>query len=140
MKKERTSDRDLTVFERMASRTERYGSLAQPDGYGRRTGECGDTIEFFLSITGGQIRMAVFQVEGCANSIACANAVSYLMEGRSLRDAWELTPENVASYLQTLPADHFHCAELAVGAYYLALTDYNRRAKEQWKNAYPRAE
>jgi nitrogen fixation NifU-like protein len=27
----------------------------------------------------------------------------------------------VADFLKTLPADHFHCAELAVGALYLAL-------------------
>jgi nitrogen fixation NifU-like protein len=124
-------------FQQMVSRAERYGHLAQPDGYGKRTGECGDTIEMFLAVHGGQIRLVTFRVEGCAHTVACGNTVSYLMEGRSLSDAWQLTPENVADFLQTLPADHFHCAELAVGAFYQALADYNRRSKESWKSNYP---
>jgi nitrogen fixation NifU-like protein len=59
------------------------------------------------------------------------------MEGRTLTDGWQLTPENVSDYLETLSADHFHCAELAVGAFYKALTDYNRRQRELWKKNYP---
>jgi len=124
-------------FQEMVSRVERYGELEKPDGYGKRIGDCGDTIEIFLSIQAGQIRMITFRVEGCANTVACGNTVSYLMEGRPLTDGWQLTPENVSDYLETLSADHFHCAELAVGAFYKALTDYNRRQKELWKKNYP---
>jgi nitrogen fixation NifU-like protein len=124
-------------FQEMVSRVERYGELEKPDGYGKRIGDCGDTIEIFLSIQAGQIRMITFRVEGCANTVACGNTVSYLMEGRTLTDGWQLTPENVSDYLETLSADHFHCAELAVGAFYKALTDYNRRQKELWKKDYP---
>lgn len=123
-------------FRDMVARVERYGILEKPDGYGKRTGDCGDTIEMYLSIRGGQIKMITFQVQGCANTVACGNTVSFLMEGRNLSEAWQLTPENVADYLETLPADHFHCAELAVGAFYNALTDINRREKEPWKGAY----
>lgn len=125
-------------FQEMVSRTERYGQLDTPDGYGKRTGDCGDTIEMYLSVQGGQIRMVTFTVEGCGNTVACGNTVSMLMEGRSMTDAWQLTPENVADYLESLPSDHFHCAELAVGAFYRALTDYNQQQKEQWKAVYPR--
>lgn len=124
-------------FQNMVSRVERYGELEKPDGYGKRTGDCGDTIEMYLSVQAGQIRMVTFRVEGCANTVACGNTVSFLMEGRTLTDGWRLTPENVADYLESLPPDHFHCAELAVGAFYKALSDYNRRQKELWKNDYP---
>jgi nitrogen fixation NifU-like protein len=124
-------------FQNMVSRVERYGELDKPDGYGKRTGDCGDTIEMYLSLQAGQIRMVTFRVEGCANTVACGNTVSFLMEGRTLTDGWRLTPENVSDYLESLPPDHFHCAELAVGAFYKALTDYNRRQKELWKNDYP---
>lgn len=125
------------IFQKMASRVERYGQLEFPDGYGQRTGDCGDTIDMYLSVLGNQIKMVTFTVDGCANTVACGNTVSFLMEGRALNDGWKLTPENVASYLETLPTDHFHCAELAVGAFYKALTDYNKRQKETWKNSYP---
>jgi nitrogen fixation NifU-like protein len=124
-------------FQEMVSRVERYGQLDNPDGYGERTGDCGDTIEMYLSVQGGQIRMVTFQVQGCANTVACGNTVSMLMEGRTLSDGWQLTPENVSDYLETLPADHFHCAELAVGAFYKALTNYNGNQKELWKKNYP---
>ncbi len=124
-------------FQTMVARAERYGELERFDGYGKRTGDCGDTIEIYLSVHAGQLRMVTFRVEGCANTVACGNTVSFLMEGRTLTDAWRLTPENVADYLQTLPPDHFHCAELAVGAFYKALIDYNNRQKEQWKKMYP---
>jgi nitrogen fixation NifU-like protein len=124
-------------FQKMVSRAERYGELAKPDGYGKRIGDCGDTIEMYLSVQSNQIRMVTFRVEGCANTVACGNTVSILMEGRTMTDAWQLTPDNVAEYLESLGPDHFHCAELAVGAFYKALTDYNKKQKESWKKAYP---
>lgn len=124
-------------FQKMVSRAERYGELEKPDGYGKRIGDCGDTIEMFLSVQAGQIRMVTFRVEGCSNTVACGNTVSLLMEGRTIHDAWQLTPENVADYLESLPEDHFHCAELAVGAFYKALTNYNKSQKELWKKEYP---
>ena len=120
----------------MVARVERCGILEKPDGYGKRVGDCGDTIEMYLSIRGGQLQMITFRVEGCANTVACGNTVSYLMEGRTLADGWQLTPENVIAYLETLERDHHHCAELAVGAFYNALADYNRRQQEAWKTPY----
>ena len=55
--------------------------------------------------------------------ISHAFAVAFLAEGKTIGEAWEIAPEAVAEYLETLPEDHFHCAELAVGALYLALSD-----------------
>lgn len=139
---EKTSPRSFEEhsrnFQEMLSRLERYGILEKPDGYGKRVGDCGDTIELFLSVRGGQLQMVTFKVEGCANTVACGNTVSFLMEGRALSDAWQLTPENVIDFLETLSPDHHHCAELAVGAFYNALADFNRRQLESWKKPYPR--
>jgi nitrogen fixation NifU-like protein len=42
----------------------------------------------------------------------------------------------LAEFLQSLPADHFHCAELVVGALYKALRDYQQRGAKDWKAAY----
>lgn len=108
----------------MAFDHERRGRLTHPDGYGKRTGDCGDTVEIFLTIKDNIIIGVTFDLQGCLNTGACANTVATLAEGKSVEAAWGITPEIVAAYLQTLPKDHFHCAELAVGAFYLALTDY----------------
>jgi len=82
--------------------------------------------------------MVTFKVGGCANTVACGNTVSLLMEGQSLTDAWQLTSETVISYLETLAPDQYHCAELAVGAFYNALADCNRQRQEPWKKPYLR--
>ena len=124
-------------FQEMVSRVERCGILEKADGYGKRASDCGDTVELFLSVRGDRLQMVTFRVEGCAYTVACGNAVSYLMEGRTLTDAWQLTPENVIDFLETLGPDQYHCAQLAVGAFYNALADYNRRQLEPWKKPYP---
>ena len=121
----------------MAFRTDRRGSITHPDGRGRRTGECGDTVEFFLSIRGGRIESVTFQLDGCMNTNACANTVARLAEGRTVTEAWEIRTENVIDYLQTLPLEQHHCAELAVGAFYRALADHNELQRRPWKKHYP---
>ena len=127
------------VFLEMAFREDRCGVVENADGYGTRTGDCGDTVEMFLSITSGVVRLVTFRVQGCRNTLACGNAVSTLMEGKTLDEAWELTVEDVIDFLQSLSVDHHHCAELAVGSFYNALSDFNRRGKEGWKELYRRA-
>jgi nitrogen fixation NifU-like protein len=34
----------------MAFRHDRREAIEHPDGYGKRTGDCGDTVEMFLTI------------------------------------------------------------------------------------------
>jgi len=114
----------------MAYSYDRYGALDEPDGYATRTGDCGDSVEFYLAVEDERVAALTFQVAGCLNTFACANTVSYLAEGRRLSECWEITPEKIIAYLQTLPNDHHHCAELAVGAFYHTLNAYSRTKGE----------
>ncbi len=84
------------------------------------------------------IKHVSFVVEGCRNTHACANTVAYLAEGKEIDDAWEITPENVIQFLETLPKQNHHCAELAVGAFYLALSNYQENKRSSWKKLYLR--
>ena len=90
----------------MALRGDYRGRLEHPDAYGKRTGDCGDTIEFFMNISNGRIRDLVFDVHGCVHTNACANTVVDLAGDKSLEDAWKIGPDDVEEYLETLPADH----------------------------------
>jgi nitrogen fixation NifU-like protein len=128
-------DHSLRFLE-MAFRTDKKERLAQPHGYGKKTGDCGDTVEFFLSLDGERICTMVYDSHGCMNTNACANTVIHLVEGRTLAEAWELTPEKVAAFLESLPPDHFHCAELAIGALYLTLANAGELRRSSWKKAY----
>jgi hypothetical protein len=44
-------DHSLTFLE-MAFRTDRRERLDKPDGYGKKAGDCGDTVEFFINLDG----------------------------------------------------------------------------------------
>ena len=107
----------------MALRTDRIERVTDPDGYGKRTGDCGDTVEFFLTCKNNIILSSSFQVQGCMNTTACSNTVAKFIQNKTIESAWKISPEKVNRFLETLPKDHFHCAELAVGALYLALAD-----------------
>lgn len=123
-------------FLESAFRSDRQEKLTHADGHGKKTGDCGDTVEFFLMIGGDRIASISYAINGCLNTNACANAIIDLVEGKSLAEAWELDPEDVANYLESLPEDHFHCAELATGALYLALADARDKEKSPWKKLY----
>ena len=120
----------------MAFRTDRREVIKQPDGYGRRSGNCGDTVEMYLSIRNGCIHSVSFETNGCLSTSACANTVAELTEGKEVEAGWEITPEDVIDYLETLPPENHHCAELAVGAFYLALTNYRELRRDPWKRLY----
>ncbi|MBF0201831.1 MAG: iron-sulfur cluster assembly scaffold protein [Desulfamplus sp.] len=116
-------DHSLEYLE-MAFRTHYRQRLENPDGYGKRTGECGDTVEFFLIVKDGVLTDIHYDIDGCKNTNACANAVVEMARNLTVDDAWEkITPEAVINYLKTLPSHETHCAELAVGAFYLAVRD-----------------
>jgi len=100
---------------------------------------CGDTVAISLKLQGEVIGQVAFQVQGCMNTVASANAVAELVEGRSIADAWELTPERVIDFLETLPKGHHHCAELAVGALYRALADARGKQREPWRKMYSKS-
>jgi nitrogen fixation NifU-like protein len=130
-------DHSLHYLE-MAFRYDRRERLQNPDGYGKRTGECGDTVEMFLHIQNGRIQSVSFDTDGCINTNSCANTVSHLVEGKIIEEAWGITPEDVTEFLETLPKDNIHCAELAVGAFYLALVNYREHQRDSWKTPYQR--
>ncbi|MDY0222198.1 MAG: iron-sulfur cluster assembly scaffold protein [Desulfobacterium sp.] len=121
-------DHSLEYLE-MAFRTDFQERVEHPDGHGKKTGECGDTVEFFLMAKNGVLTSVTYDVDGCRNTNACANTVVSLAQGKSVNEAWNITHEEVSAFLKTLPANETHCAELAMGAFYLALRDLAEKSK-----------
>nr|WP_320014977.1 iron-sulfur cluster assembly scaffold protein [uncultured Desulfobacter sp.] len=121
----------LTLIE-MAYEAGSRERLENPDGYGTRTGVCGDTVEFFIMVDHNNCLSSIsFDFDGCVYTAACCNSVVRLALGHSVDNVWNITPDMIIEYLQTLPEDHHHCAELSVGAFYLALTDYQNKQAEK---------
>ncbi len=124
------------IFLEMAFRADHRERLPNADGYAQKTGDCGDSVTFFINLDGDRIKTIAYDIDGCLNTNACCNAIVSLVEGKTVADAWEITPDKVAHFLETLPADHYHCAELAVGTLYLALSDTRENQRSPWKKMY----
>ncbi|MCP3891767.1 MAG: iron-sulfur cluster assembly scaffold protein [Desulfobulbaceae bacterium] len=109
----------------MAYLYDRREKMENPDGCASKTGDCGDSITMYLQIIEERVEKLTFELDGCINTNACCNVVAELIEGKPLESCWQITPTDIIDYLRTLPADHHHCAELAVGTLYLALSDFS---------------
>ena len=110
----------------MANLWEKRKTVDQPDGYGKKTGDCGDTVIVYLTIEEDSIKAVNYELQGCLNTNACCNTLAALVEGKTIEQAWEITPDDIISYLETLPKDHHPCAELTVGTFFLALADCSK--------------
>ena len=123
-------------FLTMALESDRCGRIQHPDGYGKCSRECGDTLEIFLTAKNGRIGSAYFYTVGCVFTVACANTVVRLIEGNPVEKAWEISPQQVADYLETLPEGEMHCAELAVNTLREALLDLKKVERQPWVKFY----
>lgn len=111
----------------MAFSQNRRERVDNPDGYGKRTGDCKDTVEIFLKIREKTIEKISYQIDGCLNTNASAAALAEMAEGLDIDSAWKITDQTLIDFLETIPKKNYHCAELAVGAFYLALSDYQKK-------------
>ena len=117
-------------------KSENKGTIRNPDGYGKVKGECGDTIEYFIRIEEKKISDIKCMVDGCINSNACANALITVAKDKSIKQVLAITPNDVDDFLETLPKNEFHCAEMAIDAIELAIKDHLINSKNSWKKQY----
>jgi nitrogen fixation NifU-like protein len=113
------------------------GPLPAFDGEAERMGSCGDTVYIQVKLERGIVSEAGFQIDGCAVTLACANAAVALARGRRVADVLRLvTPEAVIEILGGLPEDHEHCARLACNALRGAVEDALLGSGDSWRKLY----
>lgn len=123
-------------FIEMALQNDKAERVMHPDGYGKYSRECGDTLEIFLTARNGNIQCASFYTEGCIYTVACANALVHMIEGKPTSEAWTVTPRHLVDFLQTLPEKEIHCAELAIKTLRIALLDLKETERQPWIKCY----
>lgn len=123
-------------FIKMALENDRFERMRQPDGYAKFSRQCGDTLEIYLASQNGTIRSASFYTDGCIFTIACANTLVHMVEGKSIAQARSISPKHISDFLQTLPKAERHCAELAVRTLRIALIDLEKTARQPWTRLY----
>jgi len=112
------------------------GEMESPQGHGKVTGTCGDTVQIFLRIDNNKIIDARFITDGCAATIATGCMACELARGKPLREAFKITEEIILGQLGGLPEESIHCALLASDTLRAALNDYMQSRNEPWKKLY----
>ena len=100
------------------------GRLNDPDASASVTGDCGDTMEFYLNISDNKISEVRFYTDGCEVTRACGAVAAFYADGRALEEAMYVSPGLILKTLGEVPPDHRHCAILAATALYKAIADH----------------
>jgi nitrogen fixation NifU-like protein len=114
------------------------GEIPAPDGFGRVTGSCGDTMEIYLKVRDGKVMNAAFWTDGCGTSIASGSMVTEMAKGRAVGEAQRISQQDVLDALGGLPEESVHCALLAADTLKEAIKGYLAFKNEPWKKAYLR--
>ena len=105
------------------------GAMEGPDGYGRVTGTCGDTMEIFLRFEEDKVKEATFRTDGCGSSTICGSFAAELAQGKTPDEVTEISGEAILNVLGGLPEEDRHCAFLAAETLQTALDDYMRKRR-----------
>jgi nitrogen fixation NifU-like protein len=97
------------------------GRMENPTGWGRVTGSCGDTMEFFLRVDNGSVSDASFTTDGCGCSAVCASVACELAIGKEPEVVADIRGEAILEVLGDLPEEDVHCAFLAAETLQAAL-------------------
>ena len=102
------------------------GEMQDADAVGTAgSTDCGDMLRMWLKFTekdGNKvIDRASFQSFGCQTAIAVASMATELLKGKSVKEARELSPDELTGELGPLPPMKIHCGQLVEGALQNAL-------------------
>ncbi len=113
------------------------GNIPTPDGYAYLQGDCGDSMEVFLTIKDKLIKKARFDTLGCGFTVACGNLAMEMAEGKRIHEAMKISSRQIVKSLgKLLPPSHYHCAEMAEATLKSAIRDHLVQGQNSWKKLY----
>jgi nitrogen fixation NifU-like protein len=87
---------------------------------------CGDVLRLTLKIKSGRIAEIRFKAKGCVPSMACASALTELVDGQTLGETRALKRDTLIAAVGGLPQASTHAAQLALDALRAALNQFQR--------------
>ncbi len=98
------------------------GELADPDAAVQLENPvCGDVLKLTLCLEGGRITRIRFLAKGCVPVMACASAITELVQGKTLKQAREVSREALVQAVGSLPEASAHASQLALDTLRAAL-------------------
>jgi len=82
---------------------------------------CGDMLRLTLKTGAGRIAEIGFKAKGCVPSMACASALTELVQGKTLDEARAVDRDSLIAAVGGLPQASTHAAQLALDALSAAL-------------------
>jgi nitrogen fixation protein NifU and related proteins len=82
---------------------------------------CGDVLRITLKKSAEKIARIQFKAKGCVASIACASALTELVQGKTIDEAKAIRQEDIRAAVGGLPPASHHAAQLALDALSSAL-------------------
>ncbi|MBN1518651.1 MAG: iron-sulfur cluster assembly scaffold protein [Spirochaetales bacterium] len=86
--------------------------------------KCGDQMLFMLKVEDDVIKDVRWKTYGCASAIASTSMLSDVIKGMTIRDAYNIKPEDIATRLGGLPDNKIHCSVLGDKALRAAIDNY----------------
>ena len=106
------------------------GVLDKPSAVGQVGNPvCGDIMKIYLQINNGIIEDIKFETLGCAAAIAVSSALTELVKGKTLDEAYKITKDKIVNDLGGLPPAKIHCSMLGVDALHAAIDNYRQKSK-----------
>jgi len=107
-----------------------YGKIKNASGIGK-VGNivCGDVMWLYIKVAENKkkedfIKDIKFETFGCVAAISTSSIITDLVKGKTIKDALEVTKDDVIKSLGGLPKVKYHCSVLAVDALIEAVYDY----------------
>jgi nitrogen fixation protein NifU and related proteins len=101
------------------------GEIENADGVGEVGNPvCGDMMTFYIKVKDNRLEDVKYKTFGCGAAIAVSSMVSEMARGATIEEAQKITPESVATMLEGLPKQKFHCSNLGAQALNKAIDDF----------------
>lgn len=89
---------------------------------------CGDVLRLSLKIQSERIAEIRFKAKGCVPSMACASALTELVNGQTVSATRALKRETLIAAVGGLPQASTHAAQLALDALHAALNQISKNS------------
>ena len=85
---------------------------------------CGDVLQLMLKIADGRIAEVRFKTFGCEAAIAASSLLTEMIQGKTVPDVQDITPEMITAALGGLPKVKLHASAVVEEALKEALEHY----------------